>query len=123
VQQTLKHVGQQTGFYVAVAILVALAAFPFYWMLLTAFKTDSGLYNLQSNPLWFNAPPTLAHIDYLFVHTMFARWLVNSLVIGACVVAITLLTAVANNPCKKPRRCSNILVMHNPWHVGAPRQK
>jgi multiple sugar transport system permease protein len=94
VQQTLKHVGQETGFYTAVAILVVLAAFPFYWMLLTAFKTDSDLYNLQSNPLWFNARPTFAHIHYLFANTLFARWLLNSLIIGVCVVVITLLTAL-----------------------------
>jgi multiple sugar transport system permease protein len=94
VQQTLKYVGQETSFYTAVAILVVLAAFPFYWMLLTAFKTDSDLYNLQSNPLWFNAPPTFAHIHYLFAHTLFARWLLNSLIIGLCVVAITLVTAL-----------------------------
>jgi multiple sugar transport system permease protein len=63
-------------------------------MLLTAFKTDADLYNLQSNPLWFNAPATFAHIQYLFAHTLFARWLLNSLIIGLCVVAITLITAL-----------------------------
>lgn len=89
-----KRLGQDTTFYTAVGVLVVLAAFPFYWMLLTTFKTDSDLYNLQSNPLWFNATPTLEHIRYLFEHTLFARWLLNSLIIGLCVVAITLLTAL-----------------------------
>jgi multiple sugar transport system permease protein len=94
VQRALKRLGQDTAFYTAISALVLLAAFPFYWMLLTAFKTDADLYNLQSNPLWFNAAPTFAHIRYLFEQTLFARWLLNSLVIGLCVVAITLLTAL-----------------------------
>jgi multiple sugar transport system permease protein len=50
------------SFYGAVVVLVAFAAFPFYWMLLTTFKTDGDLYNLKSNPYWFNAAPTLEHI-------------------------------------------------------------
>jgi multiple sugar transport system permease protein len=94
VQRAFRRLGQDTAFYTAVGVLVVLAAFPFYWMLLTAFKTDSDLYDLQSNPLWFNASPTLEHIRYLFAQTLFARWLLNSLIIGLCVVAITLLTAL-----------------------------
>src|SRR5262249_54695398 len=51
------------------------------------------LYNLQNNPLWFNLPPTLAHLEYLFTRTLFGRWLVNSPVIGVAVVIITLAAA------------------------------
>jgi multiple sugar transport system permease protein len=50
------------SFYAAVIALVTFAAFPFYWMLITTFKTDGDLYNLKSNPYWFNAAPTLEHI-------------------------------------------------------------
>jgi multiple sugar transport system permease protein len=71
-----------------------LAAFPFYWMLITAFKTNADLYDVANIPFWFNAPPTLEHFRYLFAQTLFARWLLNSLVIGVCVVAITLITAI-----------------------------
>lgn len=82
------------SFYTAVIALVVVAAFPFYWMLITAFKTNADLYNVTHIPFWFNDPPTLAHFRYLFQHTLFGRWLMNSLIIGACVVAITLLTAL-----------------------------
>jgi multiple sugar transport system permease protein len=85
---------REGGFYSAVAFFVLLAAFPFYWMLITAFKTNSDLYNVTNIPFWFNDMPTLEHVRYLFEQTLFARWLLNSLVIGACVVAITLVTAV-----------------------------
>lgn len=87
-------VARETGFYAAVAFFVVLAAFPFYWMLITAFKTNADLYDLSNIPFWFNDPPTLDHIKYLFEQTQFARWLLNSLIIGVCVVAITLVTAL-----------------------------
>jgi multiple sugar transport system permease protein len=85
---------KEGGFYTAVAFFVILSAFPFYWMLITAFKTNSDLYDVSNIPFWFNEAPTLAHFRYLFEQTLFARWLLNSLIIGVCVVAITLATAL-----------------------------
>src|SRR5262252_393202 len=82
------------GCYLGVAFFVILAAFPFYWMVITAFKQNSDLYDVTNIPFWFNEPPTLEHIKYLFQETLFARWLWNSLIIGVCVVAITLVTAI-----------------------------
>jgi multiple sugar transport system permease protein len=82
------------SFYAAVVTLVTFAAFPFYWMLITTFKTDSDLYNLKSNPYWFNTSPTLEHLRYLFQETLFLQWLYNTAVIGLCVVAITLVVAL-----------------------------
>src|SRR5262245_27677662 len=63
-------------------------------MLITTFKTDADLYNLKSNPYWFNASPTLEHLHYLFQETLFLQWLWNTAIIGLCVVAITLLVAL-----------------------------
>jgi multiple sugar transport system permease protein len=45
-----KRIVRESSFYAAVIALVTFAAFPFYWMLITAFKTDVHLYNLKSNP-------------------------------------------------------------------------
>ncbi len=75
------------------ALYVLVTVFPFYWMFITAFKTNSDLYNLANNPLWFNEPPTLAHVEYLFERTLFGRWMLNSAIIGVCVVLITLVVA------------------------------
>jgi multiple sugar transport system permease protein len=83
-----------SSFYAAVILLVTFSAFPFYWMLITTFKTDGDLYNLKSNPYWFNAAPTLEHVKYLFEQTLFLQWMLNTVLIGACVVAITLVVAV-----------------------------
>ena len=82
------------SFFAAVFVLVTFAAFPFYWMLLTTFKTDGDLYNLKSNPYWFNAAPTLEHIKYLFEETLFVQWIFNTALIGVCVVLITLVVAL-----------------------------
>ena len=90
----LTTVAKRSSFYAAVVVLVTFAAFPFYWMLLTAFKSDADLYNLKSNPYWFNATPTLDHICYLFGDTLFLQWVWNSLLIGLCVVAITLIVTL-----------------------------
>ena len=89
--RTIAHEG---GFAATLAFLVTFAAFPFYWMIITTFKRDGDLYNLESNPFWFNQPPTLEHINLLFTQTAFLRWIGNSLFIGVVVVAITLLVAV-----------------------------
>ena len=89
-----RRIGLTGSFYSAVVVLVLFAAFPFYWMLITTFKTDGDLYNLQSIPYWFNAPPTLEHIEYLFQKTLFLRWVLNTAIIGVCVVAITLVVSL-----------------------------
>jgi multiple sugar transport system permease protein len=82
--------------FTVITIFTIFAAFPFYWMLLTSFKTDRDLYirSLKQNPLVFNDLPTLANFDLLFNQTNYSQFLGNSLLIGALVVLITLLTAV-----------------------------
>jgi multiple sugar transport system permease protein len=90
----LASAARDTSFYAAVAFFFVLAAFPFYWMLITSFKTNGDLYNVTHIPFWFNDPPTLEHFRYLFEKTLFTTWLLNSLIIGLCVTAITLVTAL-----------------------------
>jgi multiple sugar transport system permease protein len=87
-------IAKETAFYAGVAFFVVLATFPFYWMLITSLKSNPDLYNVTNIPFWFNEPPTLEHFEYLFEQTEFTRWLLNSLVIGVCVVVITLVTSL-----------------------------
>ncbi len=76
----------------------AFAIFPFYWMVITAFKQNSDLYvgasNTAHNPFIFNAAPTLIHLRILFQNTLYLTWLFNTLWVGAIVVIITLVLAV-----------------------------
>ena len=93
-QRIVGNILRETAFYAAVAFFVVLATFPFYWMLITSLKSNPDLYNVTNIPFWFNEPPTLEHFRYLFEQTEFTQWLLNSLIIGVCVVAITLLAAL-----------------------------
>ena len=90
----IKNAFGEVSFFGAVAFFVILTAFPFYWMVITSLKANRDHYSVENIPFWFTAAPTLEHYRYLFEQTMFVRWLLNSLIIGVCVVAITLVTAV-----------------------------
>jgi ABC-type sugar transport system permease subunit len=74
----IADIARQVPFFGAVAFFVILSAFPFYWMLITSFKTNSDLYSVANIPFWFNEAPTLAHFRHLFEHTLLVHWLLNS---------------------------------------------
>jgi multiple sugar transport system permease protein len=93
-QRVITKVAGEIAFYAGVGFFVILSTFPFYWMVITSFKSNSDLYNVTNIPFWFNDPPTLEHFRYLFHETLFTTWLLNSLIIGVCVVVITLVTAL-----------------------------
>jgi multiple sugar transport system permease protein len=68
-----------------------LLAFPFYWMLWTALKTEQDLYNVENNPFGFSSgSPTLDNVTFLFEETQYLRWLGNTVLVGLAVVVITL---------------------------------
>jgi multiple sugar transport system permease protein len=72
-----------------------LLAFPFYWMLITALKTDADLYNVENVPFKLShGSPTAANFKFLFTDTEYGQWLINTAVIGVVVVVITLLLAL-----------------------------
>ncbi len=111
--QTLRERGVS---YLIVGPFAIVLAFPFYWMLLTAFKTNGDLYNLDNVPFTYhpaeaavgeNLPfthdhwlplgfqhATMSHASFIFSDTNYVRWLVNTAVVGGLVVLITLVLAV-----------------------------
>jgi multiple sugar transport system permease protein len=92
------RVVQRVALYGAALAFTVFAVFPFYWMLLTAFKTNRDLYvgatDLSHIPWIFNERPTLDHIRLLLTQTPYLVWVRNTAVVGALVVVITLLAAV-----------------------------
>jgi multiple sugar transport system permease protein len=79
----------------AVAIVASLlAAFPFIVEGIITFKRDQDLYTPGNNPFVYNLDPTTEHLDYLFTSTGFLTFVGNTLLVGGCVVAITLLLAL-----------------------------
>jgi multiple sugar transport system permease protein len=74
----------------AYAIVVPLAivlGFPFVWMAITSLKPEFQVYD--PTKVW-SFHPTLASYGFLLHHTGYVRWIRNSCVVGAAVVAITL---------------------------------
>jgi multiple sugar transport system permease protein len=80
--------------YVVIALLAAFCAFPFLWMLITAFKQTPDLLDPDHNPFIYHLPPTLDHIKTLFFDTLFGRWILNTIFVGLAVVVITILLAI-----------------------------
>jgi multiple sugar transport system permease protein len=81
--------------YLIVGPISIVLAFPFYWMLWTALKTDADLYNVDNNPYGFGSgSPTGRNFRFLFEETEYGQWLQNTFVVGIAVVVITLVLAL-----------------------------
>src|SRR5437764_2176493 len=102
--------------YLIVGPFAIVLAFPFYWMLVTAFKANGDLYNLNNVPFTYHRSQaalgekfpfrhdhwlpfgfenaTTSHVSFIFHNTNYLRWVENTAVVGGLVVAITLLFAV-----------------------------
>lgn len=77
-----------------IGLFTVFTAFPFYWMLITTFKRESDLLKRGNNPFIYNEPPTLENLRVLFFETLYGQWLLNTLMVGAVVVVITLVLAL-----------------------------
>jgi multiple sugar transport system permease protein len=81
--------------YLVVGPFAIVLAFPFYWMLWTALKTEQDLYNVENVPFSFaQGSPTLDNVTFLFSDTQYLRWLGNTVLVGVIVVLFTLLVSV-----------------------------
>jgi trehalose/maltose transport system permease protein len=81
---------KRTAFYALVLLIVFISVFPFYYAILTSFKSGTDLFRID---YW---PKSFALDNYIAVLTTgsFVRNLGNSLLISTVVVAISLLLAV-----------------------------
>jgi len=73
---------------------VFFALFPFYFMLITSFKSNAELYSLKSVPLWIQNGAIVDHYRYLFARTEFLTLIRNSLVISVTATGVSLVIAV-----------------------------
>ena len=96
---------QRLTTYAVVVPFAIFLAFPFYFALVTMFKTNLDLGNVQHSPYVYNdlaghthwefwKYATTEHVRFLFEDTNYPRWLWNTLLVGAAVVGITLLLAM-----------------------------
>ena len=89
-----RKIGKEVGFWGLLSVFVLFAAFPVYWMAVTAFKQVNDLYNLQNNPFIFNMAPTLDQVRYLIDNTQYLTWVRNTAEVGFLVVLVTLFLCV-----------------------------
>jgi multiple sugar transport system permease protein len=80
--------------YANLAPFVFFALFPFYFMLVTSFKSNAELYNLQSVPFLIQTGAITDHYAYLFQRTEFLTWMKNSLVISVVATAASLVISI-----------------------------
>jgi multiple sugar transport system permease protein len=80
----------RVGLYATLSAFTFVAAFPFAWSSITAFKADQDLYNRDNNPFVFNIEPTMQHVRLLFESTAFTTFVANTVVVAVLVVTITL---------------------------------
>ena len=74
---------EQLWFYIVVALLWIVILFPFFWMVLSSFKTNSSL--LQMEPDWFGEY-TLNNYQNVFEDTQFLKNMKNSLIVSSFAV-------------------------------------
>lgn len=67
--------------YIPLLIFLFVLLFPFYWMVITAFKPDNELLSQSGNPFWVVAP-TLAHFKKLLFDTQYPAWLLNTVIVS-----------------------------------------
>lgn len=79
-----------TSFYLLVAVIVLVSVFPFYYAILTSFKSGTALFEINYLPHHFNLD------NYISVLTtgVFVRNLGNSILVASSVVALALFLAV-----------------------------
>jgi multiple sugar transport system permease protein len=76
------------GAYALLGVLLLFLLFPFYWVIVTAFKTDEQMRTSQS--VFWPSPWTTQHFRYMLTETDFPRWFLNTVQVAlvSCAVAV-----------------------------------
>ncbi|KQT57495.1 MULTISPECIES: carbohydrate ABC transporter permease [unclassified Aureimonas] len=88
--RTLKRTAGTIGFYALVVAIVVFSVFPFYYAILTSFKSGTDLFRIDYFPRSFS----LANYVGVFQSGVFLRNILNSVIVASTVVAISLFLAV-----------------------------
>ena len=81
---------RRAAFYLLVAAIVVIAVFPFYYAIITSLKSGTALFQVDYWPKMF----TLSNYVTVFTIGTFPRNLLNSLIVSAAVVVISLFLGV-----------------------------
>jgi ABC-type glycerol-3-phosphate transport system permease component len=87
---TRKRVGQ--GFlYVIIALVLLWVLLPFYFILVTAFKTTVQIQQVQS--MFWPAPWSIEHFVFLFTKLPFATWYANTILVALVSTLVSMFAA------------------------------
>ncbi len=86
----MKRFFSQLGFYLLVAAIVLYAVFPFYYAIVTSFKTGPELFSVDYFPLSWNWDNYVS----VFREQSFAHNILNSVLVSFAVVAVSLFLGV-----------------------------
>ena len=81
--------------YAGLTLWAILVIFPFYWMILTAFKSYSS-YNAEYIPRFIAIPPTFNNFTNVFTSISLGRYLVNTLIYTVTTTLLLLVIAVSS---------------------------
>jgi len=79
--------------YLGLALWALLVLFPYYWMILTSFKTQ-GAYNSESIPQFFTLNPTFENYATAFTTFPLADYFVNTIIFTVLTTAAMLIVTV-----------------------------
>ena len=80
--------------YIPLVVFLIVLLFPFYWMVITTFKPNQELYDLDTgNPFWI-VEPTLDHIRKLLFDTPFPDWFWTTMVVSVASTFLSLFASV-----------------------------
>jgi len=89
-----RKVRKRVFLYLALLFYLVIACFPLYWMVMATLKNDYDLIDPSVSPFWFQRPLGLDHFQYLFTHTNFVTWAINTAVVAASVLLVTMLICI-----------------------------
>jgi multiple sugar transport system permease protein len=80
--------------YLPLFCFIVVLLFPFYWMTITTFKSNSELLDYKNNnPFWI-ASPTLDNIRKLLFDTEYPRWLFTTMTVAISSTVLSLASSV-----------------------------
>lgn len=79
--------------YVLLALWALMVLFPFYWMILTSFKSY-GEYSSEYIPKFFTASPTLENYRQAFTDVPLGRYMLNTLIFTVATTALMLVVII-----------------------------
>ncbi len=80
--------------YLPLAPFLIFSLFPLYFMLITSFKKNAELYDLEAVPFLIKHGPTLEHYKLLLFDTPFLIWFKNTAIVSTLTTAVALVIAL-----------------------------